>query len=371
MTNSSNEVESTANRGRITAAEIRQQPDLWPLTIATVAAAGCEKLVSNRKAIVCGAGTSAYAGSVVAQGWDGALAIATTDLLVSTSQEIIGRLPGFDRNGVLVSLARSGDSPESLGVITRFRHMFPHVVHLAITCNAHGQLARSEGVTAIVLDPRTNDRGLAMTSSFSNLALAGLALTDPGRVAAGLPRIIDTVSRSYPALQLLARQLASSSISRFMVLAPPAMLPLAHEACLKVLEMTAGRVATMPETFLGLRHGPMSFLRPDSLIVCVLSSDKAKRLYELDLIRELRAKELGKIVILGEYEDTLHLGHATLPAMAPDLPDFLRTPFEIVFLQLLAYELSLAFNLDPDNPSPSGVITRVVQEFQLHLDGSN
>jgi tagatose-6-phosphate ketose/aldose isomerase len=52
--------------------------------------------------------------------------------------------------------------------------------------------------------------------------------------------------------------------------------------------------------------------------------------------------------------------------MAPDLPDDLRAPFEITFPQLLAYHLSLASQLDPDNPSPDGVITRVVQRFQLH-----
>ena len=60
------------------------------------------------------------------------------------------------------------------------------------------------------------------------------------------------------------------------------------------------------------------------------------------------------------------LGQDFVPAMAPNLPDELRGPFEIVFPQLLAYHLSLASDLDPDCPSPDGVITRVVQPFSLH-----
>jgi tagatose-6-phosphate ketose/aldose isomerase len=55
-----------------------------------------------------------------------------------------------------------------------------------------------------------------------------------------------------------------------------------------------------------------------------------------------------------------------VPANAPHLPDYLRVPFEAVFPQLLAYHLSLSCGLDPDNPSPDGVITRVVQKFRLH-----
>jgi tagatose-6-phosphate ketose/aldose isomerase len=155
-----------------------------------------------------------------------------------------------------------------------------------------------------------------------------------------------------------------------MVLTSAGLTPLGREACLKVIEMTAGRVTALPETFLGLRHGPMSFLRPDSLVLCVLSSNVDRRRYEEDLLRELRQKNLGHLIIVGPPTTASDLAHDFIPAVAPDIPDHLRTPFEIVFPQLLAYYLSLASDLDPDNPSPDGVITRVVQRFQLH-EGSD
>jgi tagatose-6-phosphate ketose/aldose isomerase len=110
----------------------------------------------------------------------------------------------------------------------------------------------------------------------------------------------------------------------------------------------------------------MSFLRPDSLVLCVLSSDTERRRFEKDVLRELRQKKLGHVIVVGSMASDSELGHDVIPAMAPDLSDDLRGPFEIVFPQLLAYHLSLASHLDPDNPSPDGVITRVVQRFQLH-----
>ncbi len=361
---------ASQQRGALTLAEIRQQPELWPTSLACVAACNLKSVVAERAAIICGAGTSAHAASAVAAGWANSLAIPTTDLLLYSKQEVARLAPDFAANGILVSLARSGDSPESTAVIARTQKMFPNAEHLAITCNQDGQLARLPRVKSIVLDPRTNDRSLAMTSSFSNLVLAGLGIAEGEILAEHLPHIIDKIKMALAGLEMAAQHLASQKPTRVMVLTSAALTPLAREACLKVIEMTAGRVTALPETFLGLRHGPMSFLRPDSLVLCVLSSDMDRRRYEEDLLRELRQKNLGHAIVVGSPTSANDLAHDFILAVAPDIPDHLRVPFEIVFPQLLAYHLSLASDLDPDNPSPDGVITRVVQRFQLH-EGSD
>src|SRR5437899_2809551 len=147
-------------RGIITLNEIRQQPKLWPTTLERVSCSNARSIVQNRAAVICGAGTSAYAALAVAATWTNSLAIPTTDLLTFAKGELAHIAPAFVSNGVLVSLGRSGESPESVGVIERIKEMFPSVVHLAITCNEHGELARLPGVNTIVLDPRTNDRSL-------------------------------------------------------------------------------------------------------------------------------------------------------------------------------------------------------------------
>jgi tagatose-6-phosphate ketose/aldose isomerase len=353
-------------RGVVTLQEIRQQPDVWPTTLERTASLSSLVELKRRTPIICGAGSSAYAASAVAGAWSNARVIPTTDLLVHSKEEVTRICPGFAECGVLVSLARSGESPESVGVVKRIRKLFPEAMHLAITCNQDSQLARMHGVKSILLDPRTNDHSLVMTGSFSNLVLAGLAVRHREVLALQVPGISATARRLLPELESSARQLAARRPSRVAVLTPPGLAPLGQEACLKILEMTAGRVVTLPETYLGLRHGPMSFLTDDTLVVCVLSSDRKRRLYELALIHELREKSLGYLVPLGTADSTDGLGENLVPAVVPGIPDELRTPFEIVFLQLLGYYLSFVLGLDPDNPSPSGVITRVVRKFELH-----
>lgn len=352
----------TPSGGRLTLSEIRQQADLWPVTLEAIRT---KPFDCSGAALVTGAGTSAYAASAVAAAWPNARAAPSTDLLID-------KLEPYRNIQVLVSLARSGDSPESIAVVRRVQREFPHIRHLAITCNAEGRLANMEGVDAIVLDPRTNDRSLVMTSSFSNLVLAGAALPHLSLFERELPSICKRFKESLPDGYATAIRVAAQDPERVVFLASGALFAAAKEGALKILEMTAGNIVTCAETYLGLRHGPMSFLRENSLIVCFLSSDPWTRRYEEDLIRELRAKQLGYIIGIADDDwrpnedwcsDLLHL---RIPANAPNLPDELRTAFEIVFAQFLGLELGLHFGIDPDNPSPKGVITRVVQSFRIH-----
>src|ERR1700730_11147137 len=204
-------------RGVITLNEIRQQPELWPTTLDRVASSNAHSIVKGRAAVICGAGSSAYSASAIAATWTNSVAIATTDLLTLTQDEMLHLVPAF-ADGVLVSVARSGDSPESVGVIARIKQMFPKVVHLAITCNQDGELARLPGVSPVVLDPRTNDRSLVMTGSFSNLLLAGMAVACGAFLTEQLPGIVARVNESLPILERIAQRLASLFPSCLMVL---------------------------------------------------------------------------------------------------------------------------------------------------------
>ena len=123
--------------------------------------------IAHARVLLTGAGTSAYAASAIASAWPGAVAVPSTDLLLDTERYI-------REIDILISVARSGNSPESLAVVERIHMIRPEITHLAITCNEKGALSRSPLVQSIVLDPRANDRSLVLTSSFSNLILAGI-----------------------------------------------------------------------------------------------------------------------------------------------------------------------------------------------------
>ncbi len=345
--------------GAVTYAEIMQQPELWPITLDIVNRHRSALKRLSRPAVITGAGSSAYAASAIAASWEDAVAIPTTDLLLDPQRF-------FTRARSLISIARSGDSPESAAVVRLVRKHFPQAHQLAITCNAEGALAHLQGVNAIVLDGRTNDRSLVMTSSFSNVTLAGVCLENAAALQDQVAKISRRVVSQMQELEQRAREISGHGIGRMVALGSGALFSIAREAALKVMEMTAGQCVAIAETYLGLRHGPMSFLRRDSLVLCFLSSDPKRRKYEEDLIAELRRKELGRVVLIASEKMSDASGVHSIPANAPDLPDALRTPFEIVFPQLLAYHLSLRAGLNPDNPSPAAVITRVVQGVEIH-----
>ena len=355
--------------GSLLADEIAQQPAVWPTTLQRVKAhvkahrpAGLEQAPNI---IFTGAGTSAYAASAISEAWPAARAIPTTDLLLDSLSHIRATLPSIESGGLLVSLARSGDSPESAAVVQRFQRLLPAVQHLALICNQQGRLAALPGVESIHLDPRTNDRSLAMTGSFTNLVLGGLALFREKEIAAELPAISTRVEQSLASTSEVLEDIAHACRDRVVILAS-SMQALTREAALKIIELSAGRVMAMPETFLGFRHGALGFLREDTPVLCFLSSDPQTRRYEEDMIENLTSRKLGRPVIIGDASSPYAREQWFLPANAPALPDALRTPFEIVFAQLLAWHLSVHVGINPDNPSPDGVITRVVRPFRIH-----
>jgi tagatose-6-phosphate ketose/aldose isomerase len=343
--------------------EIFQQPDLWPTTLERIDAAATRFDLKGRLAggrvLLTGAGTSAYAAGAVAAAGSDCIAVPTTDLLIDTERYLAGVR-------AVISLARSGGSPESAAVVERVRALRPDIFQLSITCNPESALTRSPLDGIVFLDPRSNDRSLVMTSSFSNLVLAGQAIFQRQAVGAAIDVCGARARFLLPAIDHACQAVAARVRDRIVMLSSSPSQAWSQEAGLKSLEMVAGAYPVVTETFLGLRHGPMSFVRSDTLVFCLLSSDPVRRLYEQDLLRELRAKKIGYLVGIVDPADAGDLFDATIPAVAPDLPDALRTSFEIIAPQLFGYHLSLAKGINPDSPSPGGVINRVVQGVTIH-----
>jgi tagatose-6-phosphate ketose/aldose isomerase len=205
-----------------------------------------------------------------------------------------------------------------------------------------------------------------MTSSFSNLVLAGLTLAQPQRVDAAVSELSARATAILPEIDQACQHVYLRIRDRVIVLSSAPLLGWAREAGLKLREMSAGHFPVATETFLGLRHGPMSFVKTDTLVLCLLSADSVRRSYETDLIQELRAKKIGYLVGIADPAESAGLFDEVIPAVAPDADDALRTPYEILGPQLLGYHLSLGIGLNPDNPSPDGIINRVVEGFRIH-----
>jgi tagatose-6-phosphate ketose/aldose isomerase len=256
-----------------------------------------------------------------------------------------------------VSFARSGDSPESAGAVEWFLEKAPSWRHVIVTCSREGALAKRyrdrAGASLILLPERTNDRSLVMTSSFTNLWLAG------GILGGARPDVAALARRATSLFENDAGAIAAAAAGSFenaVYLGSGARYGAARESALKMLEMTDGRVPTFAESFLGLRHGPLCAVRKSTLLVGFLSATEPTASYERDLLKEIEEKELDPL--------TLSVGPGG--NVNVDLKGEEGALLGVVVGQLLGLFRSLALGLSPDFPSSAGVITRVVRRFRIH-----
>jgi len=224
---------------------------------------------------------------------------------------------------------------------------------------------------AVLLDDAVNDRGLAMTSSFSNMVVFGQCLAHAWSGAAYqsiFNEIVGTGEAFLASASMRAQELAEERYQRVCILGSGALAGVAKESALKVLELTAGRVKTMSESVLGLRHGPMAALDQQTLLVCFASGDERRQRYEGDLLREVGAKNIVARRIVVAPSRSAHLAGCSdhLLALEGNIPDLYRPPVDVLFGQLLGLYFSLAQGLKPDAPSPQGVINRVVASFTVY-----
>jgi tagatose-6-phosphate ketose/aldose isomerase len=359
--------------------EIVQQPATWIETAARLhhLRPVVEASLDGASSVVfTGSGSSLYAAECVApclhRGLGVPVSAVPAGLILTHPETCLPPTGSF----LVVSLARSGNSPESRAVVDFMLESRPQARHLFITCNRDGALATSyrecPQVRTIVLDERTDDRSLVMTSSFTNLVLAARALGGNPEAcqarAHGLAQAAAALLRGRAdALDAVAR----SGFGSVVYLGSGCRLGAAREAALKMLEMNSGEVSTLAESYLGLRHGPMSAIRRDTLVVAFLSSDALVRAYERDVLAELDEKGLGAgrmVVGAGVPADVVASPGALVldcgvpsPAVDDDL-----SLLDAVAGQLLAFFRCLAAGRRPDAPSEDSVITRVVSGFAIH-----
>lgn len=373
------------SRGLIhTPGEIQQQPATWRTTVERLSEQRAQVLRfldesgDHLSVLLTGAGTSDYIGRAVApvlrRQWQcEVIPVASTELLTNLEDYL---LPG--RKYLLVSLSRSGDSSEGVALIQQALEQYPsRIRHLVLTCNREGAMARqfagNPALASMVLEDAVNDRGLAMTSSFSNLVIAGQFLAyirTPQAYAPIVKSLAEMGERLLPAAASLASTMAEKQTAQVCFLGTGALHAVAEESSLKVLELNAGRIHTIAQSALGLRHGPLSSLNSNTLVVAYLSGEEPRAHYEIDLLKELREKHLGSNMIVVAPTQDSRLTAVTpnvLSLDAPEgFPDVCRPPVDVIVGQLLGLFFSIHNGLTPDSPSPSGAISRVVSHVKIY-----
>ncbi len=366
--------------------EIHGQVDLWTSSVERVFQYR-HKLVElfssqldKKRSIIylAGAGTSEFVGyclqGLFRQSFPIPVQVVSTGKLVTHPEEYFAHT-----NPLMISFARSGDSPESCGAYEIANQFSDSIRHLVITCNKEGGLARrarhDPNSLVIDLDKATNDRGLAMTASFSNMVIAGQACSQihsPDEYTQKLPQLVAAGKQLLAMTPEVVKRIAEGDFQRAVFLGSGSHFGTAIESHLKLQELTSGQIMCGYNTFLDVRHGPKAVINKQTLVVAFLSSDPYVRRYELELLKEIRQQELGKMTILvgqaidyevGRFGDEVIEINLNSQSM---LPDALTPPVYVMIGQLLGLFKSLHLGFKPDSPSKTGVIHRVVQGVKVY-----
>ena len=366
--------------------EIYQQPATWRKTCAQLAAckeelqAFLDQVVKAEDfdIVLVGAGTSEFVGNSLYHALNKKYnfkvkSYASTDIVPSPEETLSRTKPTL-----LVNFGRSGNSPESVGNVEAAEVVCQNLYHLFVTCNSEGALskmaAQRPNCFALNLTPETHDKSFAMTSSYSNMYLAtylALNLDHLEEVTAEVEKIC--VAGQYfldNQFGAAAEIVAGFDFNRIVYLGNIALKGVAQESALKMLELTAGKVATMYDSPLGFRHGPKSIIDNNTLTVVYLSDDDYRRAYELDLIKEMSVQRKGNKIVavynkacegieaLVDYAVQINVGH--------EMENIYLGLAYIMFAQTVAVMKSLSLAITPDNPCPTGEVNRVVQGVTLY-----
>ena len=365
-----------------TANEIAGQPELW-LKIHRQMLADKDRISEYlgsaipevSKIILTGAGTSAYIGLTLHGIFNRSLmvhtdAVATTDLVSHPGNYFFSH-----ETIMLVSFARSGNSPESTAVVDLADSLCKKCFHIIITCDPEGRLAllqTSSPKLLIVLPPEANDKSLAMTGSYSGMLLSGFLLTRLKEIANMSSQIDILHSYGLKILEKYARlikDVASIDFKRVVFLGSGPLYGTATESNLKVQELTDGNIICKNHSYLGFRHGPKAVTDEETLVIFIFSNNPFVLQYEKDLVLSMR-KGKKPLYTIGIFEHEVRGLEFDLEIKLSEsgnqLEDDLRAVCSVLPAQLLGLYKSLALGLNPDSPSLSGAISRVVEDVTIY-----
>jgi tagatose-6-phosphate ketose/aldose isomerase len=366
-----------------TAREIAQQPEVWLKTLALIERRADEikdflarSITPDTRVILTGAGTSSYTGDVARYGVAAALpcrveSIPTTSLVASPQYYLEPETPT-----VLVSFGRSGNSPESAGAFDLVQEHTKHVTHLVVTCASDGALAQraqsTPGSFLLLLPDEVNDRGFAMTSSFTCMHLSALLFFDIGRLAENRAIVETLAAQGRRVLEedwAGVKALADARPERLVYLGSGPLAELGKELALKNMELSNGRIVSVSESTMGFRHGPKTIVNDKTLIVVLGSESAYTRAYVRDITAELHgdpgAHRVAGVAYAPDPELAAHTDRYFCVEGAP-VPEYYACLNYVLYGQLMGLFNSLAIGNLPDSPNPSGVVNRVVKGVTIY-----
>ncbi len=256
-------------------------------------------------------------------------------------------------SSLLLAVSRSGTTTETLRAVESYRARKQGDV-LSVTNTEESPLAHMGEVNLCI--PSGKEKSIAQTKSFASMYVACTALAawvgKNTELTDELPGLIPAGQRILNVYDGVARQQGEDhELNRFFFLGSGIRYGLACEASLKMKEMSL--TVSEPFHFPEFRHGPISMVDKNTLVVGLLSDEN--RDFEKAVLSDVQ-KLGGRTLSLGET--------GTDVAFHSGVPEPVRAVLYLPFLQLLAYHRAVSFGLNPDRPRN---LTAVVELESLDL----
>lgn len=327
--------------------EIISQPGAWHQTLGQLAKQGLGDfpgIQHYQQVLFVGCGSTYYLSIWAARAIQAATGVLCRALPSSELMLFPDAWLTPNEETLLVALSRSGETSETLEALDLFKAR-GHSHSLAITCYPESTLAaRCQYLVGL---PAGQERSVAQTRSFTNMMMGVASLAQGAPSAAVVESVPMSARELLRSVAPIAEELGrDGKLQRFFYLGSHALYGLASEAMLKMKEMSLSYAEAFH--FLEFRHGPMSMVSGESLVIGLLGQPAND--YEMAVLRDMKA--LGaKLVALAPQ--------GALPAANPadHLITFPNTgagiwaeALYLPALQLMAYERAVANGLNPDRP---------------------
>lgn len=335
-------------RGAFSWHEIVTQSGSWQGALAAAKAKGDAAkalLTPAKRVLFIGCGSTHYLAQFAAPFYQAVTgcasqAVPSSELLLQTETVIAkGERPA------MVALSRSGETSETIMAMKKAREL--GCPTLTISCYEDVGLARVSDVTIGI--PEGREQSFAQTRSFAGMLVAAQAVAamvaDDSALLAELDKLPGLAEQLISRAQPLAQRWGEDeTIKRITYLGSGWVYGLASEATVKMKEMSLSMAE--PYHFMEFRHGPMSLVDQEHLVVALLS-DRVRD-YEVAVLRDLKARG-ARVLTVSNTTDGLDEFDDALALLAP-VSERARPVLYLPFVQLLAYYRSMHRGLNPDRP---------------------
>lgn len=274
---------------------------------------------------------------------------------IDIASEFRYRDPVLDDRSLVIGISQSGETIDTLAAVRYAKAQGALVI--GVTNVVDSALARESD--AVLYTRAGPEIGVAATKTFTTqlvaMQLLGLYLAqvrgamDPARVEMlvgemmRLPEQVQTAIASGAEIERLAR--VWGDVRDFFFLGRSGDFPVAMEGALKLKEIAYVRAEGYAAG--EMKHGPIALIEKGVVVVGV-ATDSHVRSKTLSNMEEMKARGATIVLVAEEGDDVGDVADHII--RVPPGPDLICTVTAVVPLQLLAYHVATAKELDVDKP---------------------